>query len=283
LEREVQATETRLDSGLSGNPLEGLLASAGMKSGELTVRDDLYDEALLLDAVRLCHRAGRRFRLVDSGRLDRFRLEWLLEAGADFYTSDEFRTDLQELEGLLQAAKKGRSVLAYFVHGPFLKEVPDEEPDPSHLFQLGRAGAYLHASNRDLERGPGELLLLAEECEAGGSRLVYYHHGPFVPELTELAAANLWFHLEEQSLAVPDDRELFLDVLKSSGNRAHFVLFSEGKSEALWIKEVLAAGVYVRFQRKQFDYRSPFRPLERAAARKKLPHTAYFLYPTFLL
>jgi hypothetical protein len=125
------------------------------------------------------------------------------------------------------------------------------------------------------------LLRLAEECESGGSHLVYYHHSPFGPELIELIGASLWFHLDEQSLSGPEMQAFFLDVLRSSRSRARFVLFSEGKSDAVWLKEVLAAGVYVRFHRKQFDYRSPLRPLENAAAKKKLPHTAYYLHPIF--
>ena len=263
--------------------LESLLTAAGSGGGALTVRDDLYDGAVLLDAVRLSRRGGRRFRLVDSGRLDRFRLEWLLEAGADLYTSDETRTDIEELQGLLQAAGKGRSILAYFIHGSFTQDAADGEPAPDHLLRLGRAGAFLHVSNRERKRDPVMLLRLAEECEAGGSHLVAYHHGPFDPETAELSAASLWLHLDERSLAEGEGRELFLDMLKSPRSRARLVLFSEGRSEALWLREVLAAGAFVRFQRKQFDYRSPYKPLEKAAARKKLPHTAYYLHPTFLL
>ena len=285
MDREKQAAENGAPPAAtpSGDPLEILLASAGMRGGALTVRDDLYDEAMLLDAVRIYRGRGRRFRLVDSGRLDRFRLEWLLEAGADLYTSDEFRTDLDEIEGLLQASGKGRSILAYFVRGPFPEVGADGEPAANPLLRLGRAGAYLHVSNREQKRSPEVQLALAAECEAGGSHLVIYHHGPFGPEMTELAGANLWLHLDERSLADSDARDFFLDMLKSRGSRARFVLYSEGGSEALWLKEVFAAGAYVRFQRKQFDYRSPYKSLEQAASRKKLPHTAYFLHPTFLL
>ena len=285
MDKAEHATQNggRPESVPSGDSLETLLASAGMRAGALTVRDDLYDEAMLLDAVRIYRRRGGRFRLVDSGRLDRFRLEWLLEAGADLYTSDESRTDLEELEGLLQAAGKGRSILAYFVRGPFPEEGADGETLPNPLLRLGRAGAYIHVSNREQNRSPDMLLALAAECEAGGSHLVIYHHGPFGPEMVELAGANLWLHLDERSLAESDAREFFLDVLKSRGSRARFVLYSEGKSEAPWLKEVLAAGAYLRFQGKQFDYRSPYRSLEWAASRKKLVHTAYFLHPTFLL
>jgi hypothetical protein len=124
---------------------------------------------------------------------------------------------------------------------------------------------------------------LAEECESGGSHLVVYHHGPFGPEMGGLAEADLWFHLDEQSLTDPQAGEFFLDVLKSGRRRARFILFSEGSSDALWLKDVIAAGAYVRFQRKQFDYRSPYKPLEVEASRRKLPHTAYYLHPTFLL
>ncbi len=285
VDREEHTTQNggRPESAPSGDSLETLLASAGMGADALTVRDDLYDEATLLDAVRIYRRGGGRFRLVDSGRLDRFRLEWLLEAGADLYTSDESRTDLEELEGLLRAAGKGRSILSYFVRGSFPEEGADGETVPNPLLQLGRAGAYLHVSNREQNRSPDVLLALAAECEAGGSHLVIYHHGPFGPEMVELAGANLWLHLDERSLAESDAREFFLDVLKSRGSRARFVLYSEGKSEALWLKETLTAGAYLRFQGKQFDYRSPYKSLERAASRKKLPHTAYFLHPTFLL
>ncbi|MGB2905557.1 MAG: hypothetical protein WBB73_00550 [Candidatus Aminicenantaceae bacterium] len=283
MDREDQATEKSAGtlSGAPGNPLEELLTSARIHREGVTVRDDLYDEAQLLDAVRLSRRGGRRFRLVDSGRLDRLRLEWLLEAGADFYTTDEFRTDLEELEGLLQAAGKGRSILAYFVHAPFPQEEEGVESAPQLLSRLGRTGGYLHVSDRENARDPDMLLRLAEECESGGSHLVYYHHSPFGPELIELIGASLWFHLDEQSLSGPEMQAFFLDVLRSSRSRARFVLFSEGKSDAVWLKEILAAGVYVRFHRKQFDYRSPLRPLENAAAKKKLPHTAYYLHPIF--
>ncbi len=262
--------------------LEELLASARSSRAGATVRDDLYDEAQLLDAVRLSRRGGQRFRLVDSGRLDRFQLEWMLEAGADFYTTDEFRTDATELDGLLRATGKGRSILAYFAHAPFSQELEGEELSP-FMSDLGRAGAYLHISDREHEREPDVLWRLAEECESGGSHLVYYHHRPFSPELLELICAPLWIHLDEKSLTEPEMPTLFLDALKSSRSRARLVLFSEGKVDALWLAEVLAAGVNVQFHRKQFDYRSPFRPLEEAAAKKSLPHTAFYLYHTFLL
>jgi hypothetical protein len=285
VDREEQASGSppEMSTDLPENTLEGLLASAWNSREGVTVRDDLYDDAQLLDAVRLGRRGGQRFRLVDSGRLDRFRLEWKLEAGADFFTSDEFRSDLTELEGLLEAAGKGRAILAYFAHAPFSQDLEGEGTSLQLLSDLGRSGAYLHVSDRVHERDPAALLRLSEECATGGSSLVYYRHRPYLPELLDLIETPLWFHMDETSLVSPEMQALFLDTLRSSRSRARFVLFSEGKSAAPWLEEIFAAGVHLRFHRKQFDYRSPYRPLEDAAAKKNLPHTAYYLHPTFLL
>jgi hypothetical protein len=287
VDREEQATgpPPGEQPDLPKNTLEELLASAWSSREGVTVRDDLYEDAQLLDAVRLCRRRGRRFRLVDSGRLNRFRLEWMLEAGADLYTTDEFRTELAELEGLLQAAGKGRAILAFFTHAPIAQEPESEGPALSMglLSDLGRSGAYLHLSDRKHERDPGLLRRLSVECASGGCSLVYYNHRPFLPEMLDLIGEPLWIHLDETSLASTEMQARFLDGIRSSRSRARFVLYSEGESDAAWLEEVFAAGVHVRFHRKQFDYRSAYRPLEDAAAKRKLPHTAYYLHPTFLL
>ena len=74
---------------------------------DVTLRDDLYEFSALLDAVKAAKTKSVRFRLIDTGQLNQFQVEWLAEAGADVYTSDEARTDLQELELISRACKKG--------------------------------------------------------------------------------------------------------------------------------------------------------------------------------
>jgi hypothetical protein len=250
---------------------------------EVTVRDDLFDFALLLDAVQLARNKNRRFRLIDTGRLERFELEWLLEAGADFYTSDDFRKDVTEMEGLLTASSRARTLLAWYGLGPFDAESSAGALVPEDLYRLGEGGACIHLSNRTRTRNPEMLMRVAEECGAAGSRLIYYHHGPLPAELEEMARRRLWFHLAESSLPQEEDRMRFLDVLRSPRTRTRFVLFSEAAHPALWLRDIMQAGAFLRFQNLQFDYRSPYAPLKRQAARRRLPARAFYLYPQFLL
>jgi hypothetical protein len=153
----------------------------------------------------------------------------------------------------------------------------------NELIRLACAGARIHLSDR-IRPCEGETLeRLAAECEAGGTRLVYYHHAEFGPNLTGLSRRRAWVHLKERSLPDGEARRLFWDILKSSGTRARFILYSRGRLDPRILGDFLNAGAFLLFQQEQFDYRSPFRALERFAARRRLPITAYYLYPDFLL
>ncbi len=282
-EKNPSAAENSLQNPPDPEGMAYALLSEIKNQREMTVRDDLFDFALLLDAVRLARDMNRRFRLVDTGRMERFELEWLLEAGADFYTSDDYRTDITEMEGLLAASHRSRALLAWYGLGPFDAESSSGSLVPEDLYRLGGGGAYIHLSNRNRARNPALLMRLAEECARAGSRLVYYHHGPLPGEFEELVRRRLWFHLAESSLPGEEDRRRFLDVLRSPRTRTRFILFSEGAYEALWFKDVMQAGAYLRFQNRQFDYRSPYAPLKRRADRRRPPSSAFYLYPQFLL
>ncbi|NIM59579.1 MAG: hypothetical protein GTO16_11655, partial [Candidatus Aminicenantes bacterium] len=116
-----------------------LLSWAG-KGTDITVRDDQYEFPWLLDSVKLCRKKGARFRLVDSGKLDRFQLEWLAGAGADLYTSDEARAEAPELEQLNRACQKGGAFVAYFHHGPLDSEEESNSISFIELKDMGRSG-----------------------------------------------------------------------------------------------------------------------------------------------
>ncbi len=281
-ENQIIEPEGGLDLTEASDQVFSLLEQAG-NQGDLTVRDDLYSETSLMDAVRICRKRGRRFRLVDTGRFDRFQLEWLLEAGADFYTTDEFRKDFSEFEGLLPAAGRGRALLVLYVQGALVPESFSLDMGRPPLFQLGAGGAFIHVSDHETIREGENLERLALECRSGGSSLVYYTHREFSPDLGALAAHKLWIHLSEKSFAQAEAQSQFLDLLKSARTQARFVLFSQGERDALWLQELVSAGVYLIFQNKQFDYRSAYKAIERKAARRHLPHSAYYLYPDIML
>jgi hypothetical protein len=250
---------------------------------DLTIRDDQYEYAWFLDAIRLCRDKGGRFRLVDSGRFDRFQLEWLMEAGADLYTSSQTRGDLDSLTGLQRAAKRGRAILAFLQSGSLPSSEDEDAGKSAILDTLGRDGVHIYLTNREASLDFGQLGRLAETCQAGGTRLVYYHHGAFVPELEDLARSPLWIHLSDDSLREQEAAVALLDLVTSSATRAEFVLMIQGGIEYQPLKDLLSAGAYVQFQRAQFDYRSPFKELERAAAKRRPDFRAFYLYPSVML
>jgi len=274
-------SSSRQEADVVSEALAELLATARSGYG-VTARDDLCDFTLLSDAVAWARRQGLRFRLVDSGHLKRAQLEWLLEAGADFFTTDEFGRDLSELEGLLQALRRGKARMAFHAQDGIFQS-NEEQESSLDLLGLGRSGAYIYITNRIQAPELDFLERLARECEAGGSHLVLYIHGGFSPQWLDLFQCRMWFHMDENSFVESEARAFFRDALRSSRVRSRFVLLTQGVSDALWLKESREAGVYLRFQKKQFDYRSPYKPLELASLRKRLPVTSYYLYPDILL
>ena len=259
------------------------LLSLAKARRNITVRDDQFDFPLLLDSVKLCRKRGFRFRLIDSGKLDRFHLEWLGEAGADFYTSDEARVDFSEIELIRRACKRGRAYLSYFQHGPLEPGKEKNSLKFSELQEMGRCGVYLHITNREKTRELSQLSELAYACRKGRAWLVYYYHGLLEPSFSELGRNGAWIHVSDRNLSKTEDPVLILDRVKSLlASGARLVIHLEKELDLSLLHDILAAGVIILFKSLLFDYKSPFRSLERKAAKRKLDFRAYYLYPTFL-
>jgi hypothetical protein len=259
------------------------LLSLAKTRRNITVRDDQFGFPLLLDSVKLCRQRGIRFRLIDSGKLDRFHLEWLGEAGADFFTSDETRADFSEMELICRACKRGRAYLSYFHHGPLEPGREKNSLNFSELQEMGRCGVYLHITNREKPRDLSQLSELAYACRRGRAWLVYYHHGLLEPSFSELGRNGAWIHVSDQSLPEAENKTLILDQVKSLlAAGAKLVIHLENGLDLSLLHDILAAGVFVLFKSWLFDYKSPFRILERKAAKRKLDFRAYYLYPFFL-
>ena len=259
----------------------GLLSWAG-KGTDITVRDDQHEFPWLLDSVKLCRKKGARFRLVDSGKLDRFQLEWLAGAGADLYTSDDVRAEASELEHVNKACRKGGGFVAYFHHGP-LESQEEQSPIPFlDLKDMGRNGVYLYLSNREMKREVSQLNELAYACQKGGSWLVYYLHGLLGDSLEDLARNEPWIHVTDQIFQEPEDPTLVLDKVTSVISAgAKLVLHMEKGLGLSLLRDVIKTQAVVLFKSSLFDKKSPFRVLERKM-RKRLDFRAYYLYPTFL-
>ncbi|NIO48681.1 MAG: hypothetical protein GTN73_04470 [Candidatus Aminicenantes bacterium] len=259
-----------------------LLSWAG-KGTDVTVRDDQYEFPWLLDSVKLCRKKGARFRLIDSGKLDRFQLEWLGEAGADLYTSDEARAEASELERVNRACQKGGAFVAYFHHGSLESEEESSSISFFDLKDMGRSGIYFYMSNREMKREISKLNELAHACRKGGSWLVYYLHGLLENSLEDLARNETWIHISDQIFQEPEDPALVLDKLKSVVSAgAKLILHVEKGLDLSLLRDFIKTQAIVLFESSLFDYRSPFRALERKMRKRKLDFRAYYLYPTFL-
>ena len=259
-----------------------LLSWAG-KGTDITVRDDQHEFPWLLDSVKLCRKKGARFRLVDSGTLDRFQLEWLAGAGADLYTSDEARAEASELEHVNRACQKGGAFVAYFHHGPLESEEESSSISFLDLKDMGRSGIYFYLSNREMKREISRLNELAHACRKGGSWLVYYLHGSLENSLEDLARNEPWIHVTDQIFQEPEDPALVLDKARaviSAGTK--LVLHVEKGLDISLLRDVINTQAFVLFKSSLFDYRSPFRALERKTRKRKLDFRAYYLYPAFL-
>jgi len=259
------------------------LLSLADKGTDITVRDDQYEFPWILDSVKLCRKKGARFRLVDSGKLDRSQLEWLAGAGADLYTSDEARAEGSELEHVNNACQKGGAFISYFHYGPLESE---EEPSSVSFFDLkdmGRSGIYFYLSNREIKREISKLNELAHACRKGGSWLVYYLHGPLEDSLEELARNETWIHVTDQIFQEPEDPALVLDKVKTAVSAgAKLILHVEKGLDFSLLRDVIKTQAFVLFKSSLFDYKSAFRALERKARKRKPDFRAYYLYPTFL-
>jgi hypothetical protein len=253
------------------------------KGGEFILRDDQYGFNDTLDAVKTARARGTRFDLLDTGLFSVLELEWLCGAGAHFYSSDDARADVSELQVIRKACAKGGSSAAYLVRGPFESDDQPGRPPYSILLALAGDGFILHASNREHARDVRRLSELAEEAHKGGGFLAYYYHGAADAGLVELASRGAKIHLSDKLLQ-ERDLELLIAVLKASpAGRSKLVLYIEKGMPFRFLKKIFNAGATLLFKTPPRDRDSPIGELERKARRRPLRPGTYYLQATFLL
>ena len=247
---------------------------------DFAVRDDQYDFAALLDAAASAGGRGVRLSLIDTGRFTVPELEWLAAAGVRLLTSDETRPLAADLERLAEAGRRSGAVVAVQVRGAALAGGAAAE----ELGGLAALGLDLHVSNREAARDLDVLGGLAESARRGRAFFVYYHHGPFVPDLVGLAARGAWIHLSDRAFDDPADPEgipALARAAKSAGARL-VVRVERGFSPEAFAA-ALGAGARLLVAVPAGDPRSPLRALERRARRRPLPPRALYIDAPFLL
>lgn len=258
-----------------------LLAQASER-GLLTIRDDLYSLPWLLDAVRICRGRGGRFRLLDSGTLNRFELEWLVASGADLYTADRVGREATDLASLQKISRRSRSVLACLIQSSLQQGGESQPYSAETVLSLGWSGIDLHVSNREGERDFPSIEAVSESCLQGGGWFVYYHHGPAEHRLMTLAERRVWIHLLEAGLQETQDKGLLLELARTSHAQGRrLIVHLETGTDLILLEDLTEAGAHVVFHNALIDYRSPLRRYEQQARKKRLPLRAYYLHLKF--
>lgn len=249
----------------------------------IIVRDDQENFTVIRDAARICRKRGTSFRMIDTGIFDRAQLEWIIEAGADIYTSDKTGREFQELDFLSRTSLSVNNHMAMF-----LENIPEEEKksgpySPSEIFLLGESGIYFHVSNQ-MKKFPFDFLgELAFRCRRGGSWLVYYHHGPLDLAIISIAEKGGWIHISDQNRENENDILFIKELINTArSNDSNLILHLEKGLPIDFLEEIMQAGAVVLFKIAPTDYRSPLRKLEKLAKRKSLDPRTYYLHTTLI-
>jgi len=271
--------DTKTDLELTNPELGYDLLDLTFACEDVTVRDEHYDFPWLMDAVKLCRKRGGRFRLIDSGHFDRFHLEWLLLCGVQLFTADDVDRPVDELNSLIQSAKKGKGIIAVFVRGKIGSESGQHQFSYDDLTGLARSGLYLHISNREVGRDIRSLESAAHDCWQNNSLLVYYHHEALDPALAGLVENGSCVHLADFSFEEDKDHVLLRDLLAASRSKnVPLVLHLEKGLDSSLLDELLRYGAHLVFRSGLIDYKSPLKPIYERARKRHLDHRAYYLY-----
>ncbi|NIM59580.1 MAG: hypothetical protein GTO16_11660, partial [Candidatus Aminicenantes bacterium] len=108
-------------------------------------------------------------------------------------------------------------------------------------------------------------------------------HGSLENSLEELARNETWIHVTDQIFQGHEDPTLVLEKIKSVMSAgAKLILHVEKGLDFSLLRDVIKTQAYVLFKSSLFDYRSPFRALEKKTRKRKPDFRSYYLYPTFL-
>jgi len=250
---------------------------------DLVIRDDQFDHEALLDAAIYARRKRIGLSLLDTGRFGLVDLEALAREGSRVLTSDAVRPRANEWEILLEACRGAGTHLSVFWSGPL--PAAEERPAVPHqglLDLLGR-GMDFHVSNRSLARDPSLLAELAAAARAGRGYFVVYHHGPLIPEVAAPAGRGAWVHFSDRSALDEAGAAVAVDVARAAAAKgARAVVHVESGLRLETLEALWDAGAALLFTTPPSDDRSLLRPVERKAARRKLPARAFHLSTAFL-
>jgi hypothetical protein len=245
-------------------------------------RDDQYRLEAFLDAARAAARRGARLSVIDTGLFSLNELELLVERKVNLFTSDETGRGPDDLEILLEAARRSGA----FISRLAVRDIPDEASGWSleRLLDLARAGLDMHVSNSTV---PRDLEAMKQLAAASGRRrgfFVYYHHGALAGDLEALAGRRNWLHFSDRSLDTAEEGEAAAAVaaaFRAAGGRT--VVYIERGLGLDLLKRLERAGAFLNFLTPPSSRYSLQQAVEQRAWRTRLPARAFYLTTACLL
>ena len=238
------------------------------------IRDDVYDFAELQGWLELAARQKLKPVLLDTGQFGLNELIVLSDFHFAFYTGDLARPDFNQLAAITELFKK-RSLPVYF----FLEDGSQSRAFDSRLAS-GFKSVFISSRNKTWE--PGLLSKLAEETSAGGSALVYYHHGQPEDSLAEWPKNNCWLHLSNRFFD-ESGQPVVLELLKNiKQTKAQVIIHLDMPASFDYINNLSESGAHLIFNFGPIETRTRLSRLESLWYKKKLPEQAYFLYQEFM-
>ena len=151
------------------------------------------------------------------------------------------------------------------------------------LEDLLEGGVDFHVSNRTHLREALDLARLASAARKGKGYFVIYHIGPLVGELAAPAERRAWIHFSDTAIVDGPGGALAVEITRASARSGSRTAIHIERGLPLELLEGLwTAGAALLFLTPPNDERSLLCPLERKAARRKLPPRAYRLSTVFL-
>jgi hypothetical protein len=250
---------------------------------DLVIRDDQFEDEALLEAARYARRRRIGLSFLDTGRLDLAGLESLARTGARILTSDEARPRGDELAVLGAACRDAGTHVSLFWNGPLPAFDGPAGLSRQELEDLLARGMDLHVSDRTHARDADVLSELAGAAKKGKAYLVIYHVGPLVAELGGPAGERAWVHFSDRDQEDGRWAEHAVAIARAAAAAGSRAAVHVERGLALErLEELWDAGAALVFTTPPSDDRSLLRPVERKAAKRKLPARAFYLSTAFL-
>ncbi|MDD8020126.1 MAG: hypothetical protein PHU81_02930 [Acidobacteriota bacterium] len=244
------------------------------KSQRLIIRDDVHEFNELQGVLELASRKKLKPIILDTGLFGLNELTILSRFHFSFYSGDLARPDFQQLTAMAETLKKKNCPLYFFLEDGSQAEVFDSK--------LASELEAVFVSSRQKSWETSQLAGLAEETLAGGTTLVYYHHGQPEESLAEWPKKNCWLHLSNRFFD-ENSQPVILELLKKmKKTKSHLIIHLDMPASFDYINSLSEGGAHLIFNFGPIETRSRLSRLESSWNKKKLPEKVFYLYQDFM-